>query len=371
MIDKAYYLSLCEDAQKNIDLYMKEAENHVSKWEFTSNKRYDLTPYYFERKHESRGRVSKKEESTAYGLDINGEICVTKCDYIRESIGCYSRNERQLVNRLYREGEIDSIEELIFEDGLPTHYVQFIVRNGIALESSWHFEEYYEYENNRLARISRDEYWGYGQGSRHYQYYLTYNDKGKLSQIKDNKNKIIYLDISKSQVVTLREAVRIGLINESKKILQTICKKAGGERFCYIGIYLHDEPSGVYEPIFHPALERIRLEQLKEKNNLDYIWNTGEHPVNYQETIQDKEVIDKFERLVQYWEMKNNWWKESKKLWYEVAMELNREDWSNYSPFTDDFVIFVDEEGLRLKDLAKSIPYDKLNILRFKGLIGN
>ncbi|MDR6879639.1 hypothetical protein [Bacillus sp. 3255] len=368
MIDKAFYLALCEDAQKNIDLYRTEAESHVSKWEQTSKKRYDLTPYFYERKHEAPGRVSKKEEITAYGLDKDGEIWVTKCGYIRDSMGYYSRNEHQLINRLYRKGEIDSIEEVIFEDGLPIRYIQFIVRNGRTLESSWHFEEYYEYEDNRLARIKRDEYWSYGQGAREYQYYLSFNDNGKLSQIKDNKNKIIYLDISKSQVLTLREEIRTGLIDESQKILQTICKQAEKEKICYIGIYLHDEPEAVCDPIFHPALEKIRLEQLKQDINYD-IWNTGEHPVNYQESIQNRGVIDKFERLVQYWGMKNIWWKESKKLWYEVALELNREDWSKYSPLTEDFVIFVDEEGLELKDLARSIPQEKLNLLRSNGLI--
>lgn len=33
--------------------------------------------------------------------------------------------------------------------------------------------------------------------------------------------------------------------------------------------------------------------------------------------------------------MKNIWWKES-----------NREDWSKYSSLTEDFIIFVVEEGL-------------------------
>ncbi|WP_058301178.1 hypothetical protein [Gorillibacterium timonense] len=371
MIDKAYYLSLCEDAQTNMDFYRSEAEKQVSNWEYASNKRYDVTPYFFERNHESRGRVSKKETSTAYGLDADGQIWVTKCDYLRDSIGCYSRNERQFVNRLYRNGEIDSIEEVVFEEGVPVRYIQFIVRNGRTLESSWHFEEYYEYKNNRLARIRRGEYGSHGRGGSQYQYELTYTDSGKLSQIKDDRNQIIYLDISKSQASALREEVRTGLLNESRKILQKIGKQAGEERFCFLGIYLHDEPFGVYDPIFHPALERIRLEQLKENSSLEYIWCTGEHPVTYQETIEDKGVRDQFERLVQYWEMKNSWWKESKKLWQEVAMELNQEDWSDYSALTEDFVLYIEEEGMKVKDLAKSIPQEKLNILRSQGLLNN
>ena len=89
MIDKSYYLSLCEDAQKNMDLYRAEAEKHVSKWEYTKGKRYDLTPYYFERKHEARARIIKEEHSTAYGLDDEGNVWITKNDYLSSRL---SRN---------------------------------------------------------------------------------------------------------------------------------------------------------------------------------------------------------------------------------------------------------------------------------------
>jgi hypothetical protein len=367
VIEKNDYLLLCEDAQKEIDIYQEAAEKHVFKWEYTSGKRYDLTPYYFERNHTSRGRLSKKEERTAYGIDIDGKVWVTKCVDITDSIGSISHNEHQLIYRIYRQGKIDSIEEVIFDDGLPSQYVKFIVRNGRTLESAWHFEEYYEYEKQQLKRIIRDEYWCYEQ--RHYEYFLSYNDSGKLSQIKDKKEKIVFLDISRSQAMTLREEVKIGLIKESIKVLKAICEKAGKEYICYLGIYLHDEPEAVCDPIFHPAIEKIRLEQMKVDNNFDSIWNTGEHPVDNQQTIQNKELIGKFKLLVDYWEMKNNWWKEAKKLWYEVTQQLNREDWGKYPLLTDDFVFFVDEEGLDIKKLAQSMPPEKIDLLRARGLI--
>ena len=54
----------------------------------------------------------------------------------------------------------------------------------------------------------------------------------------------------------------------------------------------------VYNPIFHPALDKIRQEQLNDVDGNNDIWNTGEHPVKYQESIENKDVIDHFERLV-------------------------------------------------------------------------
>lgn len=370
MINKSYYLSICKEAQDNMNAYKSEAEERVTSWEHTKGKRYDLTPYYFERKHESRARVLKTEGLTAYGLDQEGHIWITKNDYILDSYGYRSISENKLINRIYRKNVIDSIEEVVFENGLPIRYVQFIVRNGLSLESSWHFEEYYEYEDQKIKTIKRDEYWGYGQGERHYEYYLTYSDAGKLSQIKDQKNKVIYLDISNSEATALRSKIRSELIAESKNVLMNICELVCNKKICFVAIYLHDEPHAVCDPIFHPGLEEIRLEQLKQTLDINYIWSSGEHPVNYQETIKNKELLVQFERLIQYWEMKGKWWDEAKKLWQEIAQELNNEDWNKHCLLlTDDFIFFVDEEGLNVKkDLAKSIPADKLNLLKVKGL---
>ena len=371
MIDIAYYLALCEDAQKNMDSYKSDAEAMVVKWEYAKYKRHDLTPYYFERNHESRGSISKHEEETAYGLDEKGEIWITKDDFFRESIGFYSRNERQLINRLYIRGKLDSIEEISFEAGVPIHYLKFIVRNGMTVEDAWYSEEWYEYENHNLVKIIQVQYWSQTIEASHQQYDMAYNEKGKLSQIKNKRNQTIYFNIPKTQLVALREEVKAELIHETHQVLQTIGEKAGAEKFCYIGIYLHDEPTGVCDPIFHPALERIRADQLNTNSKLDLIWNTGEHPVDHQETIQSKEVLEKYERLVQCWEVKDGWWKEAKKLWYEITMELNQAGWSKYSFLTDDFVLFVDEERFKMKDLAKSIPQEKLDMLRSRGLLSH
>lgn len=102
----------------------------------------------------------------------------------------------------------------------------------------------------------------------------------------------------------------------------------------------------------------------------DLLWSSGEHASDAQESIQNVELQRKLERLVQYWQMKNSWWKEGKQLWFEVAQELNGQEWGGL-PVTDDFVIYVDQEDLNVKkgDLSKSIPPHKIDILQANGLL--
>ncbi|MEK0315583.1 hypothetical protein [Cohnella sp. 56] len=369
MIDRAYYLALCEEAHENMEAYKEEAERHVAGWEYATGKRYDLTPYYFERNHESRGRVSRQEQMTAYGRDERGDIWITKWDYLRDAIGCYSRSENLLINRLYQSGEIDSVEEVVFKDGLPIRYVQFIVRGGRTLEAAWHYEEYYEYRHSRLVQINRYSH-SHGQKPQQYQYDLSYADNGKLSQITDGQSKIIFMDISGSQAAVLREAVKKGLIEEARRTIEAACRRAAPEQLFCIGVYLHDEPDTVRDPIFQPGLESIRSEQLRQHQSKHDIWYLGEHPIRYQESIENKELLARFERLIQYWEMKGSWWSNARKLWREVAMALNQEALASMLPgLTDDFVIFIDEEGAGIKDLLKSVPPKKQDLLRSKGLV--
>ncbi|MFC3798886.1 hypothetical protein [Cohnella sp. GCM10012308] len=364
MIDRAYYLSLCEDAQGNMDTYKSEAESHVAAWEYASGKRYDLTPFYFERNREARGRVSKKEQPTAYGKDEHGEIWITKWDALRDSVGYYSRSENLLVNRLYRNGAIDSVEEVVYQDGLPVRYVEFIVRGGRTLEAAWHYEEYYEYRQSTLTQINRYAY-SHGHQPEERQFDFHYDGNGKLSEIRSGENKIVFMNITKSQAAILQEEVRSGLIEESRKAIEAVCRRAGTERIFCIGVYLHDEPDSVRDPIFQPGLERIRREQLSQQHDKRDIWNLGEHPMRYQESIEDKSVLASFERLIQYWEMKGTWWSNARKLWREVAVTLNEDELARkYPALTEDFVIFIDEEGAAIKDLLKSLPESKQYLFR-------
>ncbi|MFE5322204.1 hypothetical protein ACFQ88_26360 [Paenibacillus sp. NPDC056579] len=378
MIDRDYYLSLCIDAQKNLEYYKTEAERKVIKWEYTSGKRYDITPFWFERNQEPVAKVRKQETSSKYGLDESGNVWVAAFDSSTDIIGYRSQDEQGIINRLYRsDGRLDSIQHMTIINGLPTHYVEFIVRMGSTLDTVWHYEEHYKYEDRMLNHISR-EYWSnLGPRGRQYQvqynyeFHISYDEDGSLSQIHDNHQKIIYVRMSKQKVIALREEVKTGLVEDAKDVFQEIHRKTGSERLCFVAIYLHQSSSYIYDPVYHPGLERIRTEQLEQKLTPDILWSSGEHPSDYQESIQNEELGRKLERLVQYWQMKNNWWKEGKRLWYDVVQELNLQDWSGILPITDDFVIYVDEEALNVKkgDLAKSIPSNKVDVLYAKGLL--
>lgn len=369
---KRYYVTLCEDAQQNKDYYQAEAEKKIIVWEYANGKRYDLTPHYFERNHERPARRTKmaNSNSTAYGLDGEGAVWVSKIDSIQFS-SYRSENDNQLLMRHYREGNLDSIEEVIFEDGRPVRYVNFIVRHGISVMQSWHFEEYYSYdENNRTHTIKRDEYWNVG--NRHYQYSLFYGNKNELVQIKEiSDDKTIYLKMSKFEAQDLRfrirERIKEELHNEMLKILDKLM--GDSEKVCFAAIYLHDDPTAVCDPIVQLGLESVRMEQLMEKSSLDILWYSGEHPTEYQFSNENHEVREMFRVLLQYWEAKDIWWKESKKLWQEIALALNENDYSHLSAATDNFVCFVDEEAFEAKkDLPKSVPAHRLALLREKGL---
>ncbi|MFC4101676.1 hypothetical protein [Paenibacillus xanthanilyticus] len=70
MLVGSNYLSLCEESEANRERYREEAERHVATREYTTYKRYDLTPYDFERKREPRDmRVTHPKGATAYDFE--------------------------------------------------------------------------------------------------------------------------------------------------------------------------------------------------------------------------------------------------------------------------------------------------------------
>ncbi|MOA59034.1 hypothetical protein D3C78_1835570 [compost metagenome] len=59
------------------------------------------------------------------------------------------------------------------------------------------------------------------------------------------------------------------------------------------------------------------------------------------------------------------------KLWQEVAQAVNETNWSQYPLLSNDFIVYVDWEGLDVidGDLEASVPLLKLEVLRSKGLL--
>lgn len=314
-----------------------------------------------------------------YCFNEIGEICFIQSHQEE----CFERSENRIINRRYSNGKVDSIEELIFIDRKPVKYVEFIVRSGMNPGQEWHFEEEYAYDEKKLTEIKRTEYWYAGKTMRNRLYQIHYDEQENLSMIKEGGS-IIYSYISAEQVGEIRNDVKRALLAESIETIKKIGSLVENELICFISIYLHDEPHGPIDPMFQAGLESVRNEQLNSGENIWALWDAVEH-AGPEETLSDTEVKERFKLLMQYWQIHSDWsdephsamlihktwWGESKVLWQEVSMELNKLDWKTIIPVIETFVIYIDEEALDVAsgDLALSVPSNKLLILESKGLI--
>ncbi|MEO3946667.1 hypothetical protein [Gorillibacterium sp. CAU 1737] len=381
MIEKASFFALVQEASRNRESYVQQAKSKVVRWEYTEGDRYAIPPFWFERNLEPQAPLLDSEDGTvAYGFDVDGHVCYVQ--WIIEE--CFDRENDRLINRRYQNGSLDSIEVVQIADDKPVHYTEFIVRNGTEPGQEWHFEEKYQYDHDRLTTILRREYWNAGQDERRQEFTLTYDGEGALFSIyKDGSHH--YQVFQEEQVRELREKVKKELIIASEQAMKRIGLKIGDETLCFVAIYLHDEPEAVIAPVFQPGVQRIRDEQLLEGEGPAGLWNSGEHPVSYQDDPEDDKLKEPFHLLLAYWQVYSDWsnsllrpvlpygtwWGEAKALWQEVAMELNRMDWKPYIRVTDLFVVFADEEGFDVDggDFEGSVPLEKILLLREAGLL--
>lgn len=189
----------------------------------------DITPFWFERNREPVAKVSKKESSSKYGTDESGTVWVAAFDKSTNVIGYRTEDEHGIMLRLYQnDGRLDSIQHMTIVDRLPTHFVEFIVRFGYTSDAAWHYEEHYQYEDRILNHIHGEHWSNYGPRGRQFQvqydykFHLTYDNGGLLSLVQDSRKNILYLRMSKSEALALREEVKIGLIEDSKDVFQQI-----------------------------------------------------------------------------------------------------------------------------------------------------
>lgn len=368
-MDVAKYIEWCKDAQERYAYYKHEAESNVMRQEFAAYKRYDERPLWFEMEEKNRGRRSKKETNTKYGFDADGRVRICEETYNWKDEEFTSYSEHQIVTRCYRDGIIDSIRELILDDGAPVYSVEYIVRRGLDQEH-WYQTYEYHYEDQRIARITKQ----FINQSIHYNYPFTceYDENGELYKVVYNDMHIRYFRLSRQEAVELHQELKQKLVTEVRQAvyqLKTVLPPE--EKACFLAIYLHDEPGGLYGPFFHPGLQKVRNERIEQKETKHVFWMSGDHPVNYQESIQNKQVEEQLQSLIVYWSRNNNWWEKGKKLWEEVAMEANRKAWPEDLPITDDFVVYVDREDLDVTrgGLNRCVPEDKRIFLRSRGLL--
>lgn len=377
-MNKQVFSDLCDDALRNKDTYLQEARSRVTRWEYyEGSSYYHLAPYWFERNIEPKGIPTSNSDGFNYGFDCNNQLIYMKVGYWEE---CIERSGERIINRTFLDGRVNSIEVIILEEGRPIEYTEFVVRNGIDLWHIWSFKEYYRYSGKQLTTIELEKY----EPKNITTYSLEYKETGELKKItKLDDEEIIYLEMSVEEVTSLRSTVIEELYSECEAALQRLGKCIGESKLCFLAIWLHQETQAVVNPTFIAGMDYIREEQLADGEDLETLWYIGYHS-DYDEGLENEDLIRKFSLLMNYWELHSNvsdeptystlqhhnWWGEGLAIWQEVAYRLNRRKWDKVLPVTDHFVVFIDEENFDpSNDLPRYITHEQLAKLQAKELI--
>ena len=172
----------------------------------------------------------------------------------------------------------------------------------------------------------------------------------------------------------LLEELKVAMLSEIQNAVRKV-KLEPSEKVCYISLYGSDD-----EPVLSLitlGIKSYRDEMLKEGHRqiFWYIWNSGEMPACYQIGLES--VLPSFSERQE--EFKSLYGEEGwKDLWelcqntrFDVAYQLNHKNWDNTIPVTDDFVVYSDWDDIDVEngDLKRSIPDEKIKLLKEKGLL--
>ncbi|MZQ81075.1 hypothetical protein GQF01_02860 [Paenibacillus sp. 5J-6] len=177
--------------------------------------------------------------------------------------------------------------------------------------------------------------------------------------------------------------VKEQLLNEMKQDMLKEIKNAvkeiklrDSDEVCYISLFGSDnEPVlGLITLGIRSYRDKMIKEEVSEYDRLGYLWNSAEMPANYQ--IGLEQVIPSFadkQQLFMEVTEEDDWdktWEDCQQVRFEVAYQLNSFDWSEIIPVTNDFVLYSEWEAIDLNggDLIKSIPLEKLHLLKAKSL---
>lgn len=355
--------------------------SQVVRWEYAAFERYQLTPFYFERKNQKRSKAIKDKSDPKiqyrYGFNEQGQIVIIIAGIepnIRyETYLVYT--DKHIIAYTYHLPEqlMDKIEIMEFRYNQPHLYREFITR--IGFDSAWSFLEQYTYQEDKLVevKVRRESYPNYHEVSETIDT-LSYDYKGELEKIeRNNWEGLIYIKkLTKNQYLKLRESV----INEMvEKAYQCLSGIQSEDQLCFANFYMHDEVHAAISNSLTLGEEKIRQELLKEEDYQYYIWNSSEYrEIESVQFEKDTEFDGKVITLMRHLSMASDdweyWWNEAKSIMSEVCQRLNQKDWTEFNCFTEDFVVIVDWSGFdETEDLAKSIPEEKMDILRERGLI--
>ncbi|MGM0904457.1 MAG: SMI1/KNR4 family protein [Bacillota bacterium] len=351
----------------------------IVKWEYANHDRHKLPPLFFERNGWQRGRALKDSEHKDiclhYGYNQDGQLIYIKKElpnglkwdtYILfqyKNIFAYTFD---MVNEL-----LDSVEIMIQKDGRPYKYREYITRNGIS--DNWGFFENYFYEGEQLVEVTKlRESFPSSRENFLEKFSIAYGPKGDVKGInRDPGNRLIYIKkLNKKKYEDLKKAVINGLVERTAAAIFEAAK--GGQELCFANFYMHDDPSDAIDNTVRIGKSEERLELLGDSGNvLEMIWNSSEYgqlqfvPVYEKETEFGSEVIT----LMRNVESKRNWFEEAKNIMTEVCRKLNKMDWGEKEGFTCDFVVYTDWESFGIEDLARSIPEEKMGLLKAGGLV--
>ncbi|WP_434752262.1 hypothetical protein [Paenibacillus amylolyticus] len=284
MINEEYYVKLNQDAADNYYFYKQEAEAQVHRREYTTSKRYDIMPYWFEREGLIVGERSEEETDTYYELDDQGRLLILACDDLIDGYTYVTYRDDLITTRTYVEGVLDGVKEYWLQDRHIGRSVEYVSRfNKINVEE-------YIYEGNQLVQVYQPQY----ENNEYYTHlvrtYFEYDEQGGLLRVLDGTQGVIYVEMADAEVQTLREMVKKELMLAVKQTMDTICESPAERAYCFLSIYLHDEVHAVYSPMFNPGWEEVREEQIEEKDEHDEyyyyrLWSSGEHPLNDQQEL--------------------------------------------------------------------------------------
>ncbi|ULO08499.1 hypothetical protein H1230_06745 [Paenibacillus sp. 19GGS1-52] len=175
----------------------------------------------------------------------------------------------------------------------------------------------------------------------------------------------------------MNEAIELKkeIINDLLKLIPEAIKEIStpqDQKICFVALYRSD-----YDPLV--GLIQIGFEDVRQSNfeegGIWMAWNSGDQPYKYQNDLKEQSLKEKEKRFINLFdpdEYYGEWWKQCIDVMNQVSMKLNDYDWNSvFKDITDDFVVYIDWEGLDVEngELESCIPKNKLMKLKEKGIV--
>jgi hypothetical protein len=354
----------------------RQCKAGVKKWIWATGPAYGLRPFEAEIGGWSRGKKltrapKKKEDHEEFGFDALGRlICHRR--YINLPGLCYEDffvwNDHGTVDQWsfhYSPHEKEApwrLDRYFYEQG------RVVCHAGIANNDATNMT-IYQYKGDKLVHIDRC----FSSRNDNRKYHLYYAE-GKLATIESENSR------GKRNIIYRRAMWPFPKVLASlhKHLLQAIPKavrraKPDEPVFCLALLYDSESYEGMTELNLALGLEseRTKWHANKGKKNLEALWNAQDFRtfLDPELDIDDDRVAADEQELIYYYQHEGKGSESVRRLFIEVAKELNQRDWSKILKVTDDFVVYPMD--LELADIWKNfkaaVPANKLRLLKKRG----